>query len=922
MKLLLTMNLPYTRVHGGTNRSNRSLIEGLAERRHRTRIVVPALATPSTITHEQFLESLAEEDIHVSRRAGVDIFTTDGAEVHAVVKPSQLRSYLIEQIRDFDPDWVLVSAEDPTQNLLDAALKTIPSRIIYLAHTPQMFPFGPASLYPSKVRSDLVGRSAAIVTISKFVANYIKEWTGYEAFVNHPPHFGSGPFPKLARFDEGYVLLMNVCAVKGLPILLGLARALPDIKFAALPGYGTTSSDREALSFLPNITLLNNAKNLDDILRQTRILLMPSLWTEGFGMAVVDAMLRGVPVLASNFGGLVEAKLGTDYLLPVRPIERFEDRLDENLLPVPIVPEQDIEPWRKALCSLLTNRELYEEQSRQARDVSMKFVTSLCIDPFENLLARLSDENKTDVGHKVERIKKQSLINSPPAAETIYGNISQLSAKQRALLMLRLQKKVSTSQKGPAPRIQRVPRSSRLPLSFAQQRLWLISQLEPDSPAYNMLLPVHLKGPLNIEVLGRALDETITRHEILRTTFTVIDDNPVQVIAAPQSLALPVLDISHIDEEARQSKVMQLATEEARRPFDLTTGPLIRAKLLRLAHNEHVFLLAMHHIISDGWSMGVFVRELSALYEAFSKAKPSPLAELPVQYADFASWQRNWLQGDVLESQLAYWRKQLGGAIPVLQLPTDRPRPPIQTFRGAAQSVLIPKELSHQLSALSHQEGVTTFMSLLAAFQTLLYLYSGQTDILVGTPIANRNNADIEGLIGFFVNTLVMRTDLSDDPSFRKLLKRVREVALGAYSHQDLPFERIVEELQPERDPSRNPIFQVWFVLQNATSARQTPEIPSLKMRTLDVENKASLFDLMLNLTETPFGLSGCLEYNTDLFDGSTIARMERHFQTLLTEVVKNPEKNVSAINLVSGEEYSQFNDDFNEDLELAMELS
>jgi glycosyltransferase involved in cell wall biosynthesis len=919
MRLLLTMNLPYTRVHGGTNRSNRSLIEGLAQRQHSVRVVVPALATPSAVTHEQLLEELAREGISVRRNGAVDAFDTGGVEVHAVVKPSQLRGHLIDQIREFDPEWALVSAEDPTQNLFDAALKTAPSRIIYLAHTPQMFPFGPASLYPSKVRTELVGRAAAIVTISTFVADYIKEWTGFEAFVNHPPHFGSGPFPNLARFDDGYVLLMNACEVKGLSIFLALARMLPDVKFAALPGYGTTTSDRAKMSALQNVTLLKNEKNLDDILRRTRVLLMPSLWTEGFGMAVVDTMLRGIPVLASNFGGLVEAKLGTDYLLPVRPIERFEDRLDESLLPVPVVPDQDIDPWRDTLCSLLTKRELYEDQSANAREASMRFVSGLRIDPFEDLLAGLSSKRNKTAGSPVETHARRSLVDNSPGSASIHDNISHLDAKQRALLMRRLQKKASTqaSRKDPGPRIERVSRSGHLPLSFAQQRLWLISQLEPDSAAYHMFLPVLLKGPLDESILERAVNEIINRHEVLRTTFTVVDDQPVQVIATSRPLALPVEDLSHFNEVARQREVMELATEEARKPFHLASGPLLRARLLRLAHNEHVFLLTMHHIISDGWSMGVFVREIVALYQAFSERKPSALPELDIQYADFAHWQRNWLSGEILEKQLAYWRKQLGGKLPVLQLPTERPRPPVQTFCGAAQPVIIPKELTQELGSLSQREGVTMFMSLLAAFQALLHLYSGQTDILVGTPIANRNHAEIEGLIGFFVNSLVMRTDLSDDPSFRKLLKRVREVTLGAYSHQDLPFEKIVEELQPERDPSRNPIFQVWFVLQNPSSAKQTAELPGLSLHTLDVENKASLFDLMLNLTQTPFGLGGCLEYNTDLFDRSTISRMEKHFHTLLTEVVKNPDKRISGINLISADEYSQFNDAFNEDLAL-----
>ncbi|MGH9895567.1 MAG: glycosyltransferase family 4 protein, partial [bacterium] len=343
------MNLPYTRTYGGANRSNRGLAEALAARHHSVRVVVPALAAGSSTTRQQVLQELMEEGIRVSSTGEIDIFDSKGVEVRAVAEQSRLYAYLMEQIREFEPDGILVSSEDRSQSLLEAALKVDPSRVIYLAHTPQMFPFGPAALYPGKRRTELIGRTSAIVTISRFVADYIEKWTGLEAAVHHPPHYGSGPFPHFGRADKGYVLMMNACAVKGISIFLGLARALPDIQFAALPGWGTTNADRIALGALRNVVLLKNCKNLDDILRQTRALLMPSLWLEGFGMSVVDAMLRGIPVLAGAYGGLVEAKLGTDYLLPVRPIERYEERLDDNLLPVPIVPTQDIDPWQNLL---------------------------------------------------------------------------------------------------------------------------------------------------------------------------------------------------------------------------------------------------------------------------------------------------------------------------------------------------------------------------------------------------------------------------------------------------------------------------------------------------------------------------------------------------------------------------------------------
>jgi glycosyltransferase involved in cell wall biosynthesis len=439
MKILLTMNLPYTRVYGGANRSNRSLVEALAAKGHALRVVVPALAALGPITHEQLLVELAAEGIDVSCSAGIDRFHLNGVDVHAVIDPSRLYSYLAEQIREFNPDWTLVSSEDRSQSLLETALKVHPSGVIYLAHTPQMFPFGPAGLYPGKRRTELVGRAAAIVTISRFVSDYIREWTGFKSFIHHPPHYGSGPFPQYGRADDGYVLMMNACAVKGISIFLALARGLPEIQFAALPGWGTTSADRTRLAALSNVVLLENRKDLDEILSRARVLLMPSLWIEGFGMTVVDAMLRGIPVMASNYGGLVEAKLGADYLLPVRPIERFEDDLDENMLPVAAVPEQDLDPWRDTLAGLLADRALHERQSAAARDAALKFVSGLGIESFEDFLFHVS----TTPGVAREQFLEASMVPVLNSSQKIAG----LTPEQQALLILRLRKNAANRTK-------------------------------------------------------------------------------------------------------------------------------------------------------------------------------------------------------------------------------------------------------------------------------------------------------------------------------------------------------------------------------------------------------------------------------------------------------------------------------------------
>ena len=454
------------------------------------------------------------------------------------------------------------------------------------------------------------------------------------------------------------------------------------------------------------------------------------------------------------------------------------------------------------------------------------------------------------------------------------------------------------------PPILPAPRDKALPLSFAQQRLWFIDQLEPNSSAYNMPVAYRLTGQLNITALEQSLNEIIRRHEVLRITFPAVDEQPSQAIAPSITLTLPLTDLGEHPETEREVIAQQIATQEAQQPFNLAQEPLFRAKLLHLTEAEHMLLLNMHHIISDGWSFDVFFRELTALYTAFSHGQSSPLPELPIQYADFAHWQREWLQDEVIESQLSYWRQQLKGSLPILQPPTDHPRPPVQTYRGTYQSLKLPLNLTKALKALSQQEAVTLFMTLLAAFQTLLSCYSGQEDIIVGIPIAGRNQVETEGLIGLFVNSLAIRTNLSINPSFRQLLSQVREVTLEAYEHQDLPLEKLIEELKPERDLSRSPLFQVMFVFQN--TPRQPWELPGLTITPLEVHSGTSKFDLTLDLKETSEGIKGGIEYNTDLFDSATITRMVGHFQTLLESIVANPQQRLSDLPLLTAAEQHQ----------------
>ncbi|BCL80821.1 non-ribosomal peptide synthetase [Ktedonobacteria bacterium brp13] len=466
-----------------------------------------------------------------------------------------------------------------------------------------------------------------------------------------------------------------------------------------------------------------------------------------------------------------------------------------------------------------------------------------------------------------------------------------------------------------------VARTQPLPLSFAQQRLWFLYQLEPDSVAYLLSRSLLFCEPLNLRALQGSFTELVRRHEVLRTVFQMQGDQPVQVIKAAGNFALPLVDLQGLTPQERQAEALRFANQETQCPFDLSHDPPLRTTLLRLDAQTHVLLWTMHHIVTDAWSNSIFVRELTTLYKAFSAGKPSPLSPLPIQYADFAVWQRQWLQGAILANQQAYWERQLTGASP-LELPTDRVRPPIQTYQGAYESLALPPALYEELLALSHKENVTFFMLLLAAFNVLLARYSGQTDICVGTPIANRTRIELEDLIGFFVNTLVLRTNLADNPPFVDLLRQVREVALGAYAHQDVPFEQLVELLQPERDLSRSPLFQVMFSVaqQERTSVERHALVNEEEQLLVlpfhaghETKEIATKFDLELNIFHGEQGLFCAVIYNRDLFERSSIQRMLAHFAVLLEHIATEPAHPIASLPLLTAAERQQILVDWNQ---------
>ncbi|HEV8713701.1 MAG TPA: condensation domain-containing protein, partial [Candidatus Binatia bacterium] len=584
---------------------------------------------------------------------------------------------------------------------------------------------------------------------------------------------------------------------------------------------------------------------------------------------IVDAIPQG-PTGKSQRVGLAEklglrASEGPDaraaYTAPRTPIEEKLSEIWSEILAVQRVGVDD-NFFQLGGDSLLATQVI--SRVREALHTELSFVSFFETPTVASLAAAVARS-------QIENAQRQKIAQRLPALENISGRSSDESIPRR---------------------INRVS----APLSFAQERLWFLDQMEPGSPAYNRPANFRLVGRLNARALKLSLSEIVRRHETLRTRFVVESGKPVQVISPAWALTLSLVDLYEYPAPEREIRAQALAAEEAQLPFDLGQGPLMRSTLLRLGEEDHILLLTIHHIAFDGWSLSVLARELVALYQAFCAGYPQLLPELPIQYADYAHWQRQWLQGDVLQTQLAYWKRQVVG-VPVLDLPTDRPRPPVQTFRGARQPLVLSGRLTEELKLLSRREGVTPFMSLLTAFTTLLYGYTGQDDIAVGTFIINRNRAETEGLIGFFINNLVLRTDLAGNPSFRELLARVRTVALTAYAHQDLPFEKLLEQLRPERDKSRTPLFQVMLVLQNTPgSALDLPGLTSSSYTA--AQSTRANFDLTLWMSDGIEGLTGVLEYNADLFDAVSMTRMLENFQFLLEAMVADPDQHLSTLSI------------------------
>ncbi|HEX2191419.1 MAG TPA: condensation domain-containing protein, partial [Longimicrobiaceae bacterium] len=487
-------------------------------------------------------------------------------------------------------------------------------------------------------------------------------------------------------------------------------------------------------------------------------------------------------------------------------------------------------------------------------------------------------------GHSLLATRVVSRVREAFGAELPVRALFEAATVER--LAARVQAALAEAGDAPPPLVP-VPRGGPLPLSFAQQRLWFLWQVDPGSSAYVMPGALRLRGTLDAAALRASLGEVVRRHEALRTVFPAVEGRPVQVVLDPAPLPLPVADLRGLDAAAREAGARRLAAESAARPFDLERGPLLRAALVRLGDEEWLLLFAMHHAVGDGWSTGVLVREASALYRAFARGEASPLPELPVQYADYAAWERAWLTDEVLEAELAFWRGAMAGAPPLLELPLDRPRPPVPDPRGARHAFILPAEAGVAVRELCREKAATPFMVALAAWQLLLARYAGEEDVVVGTPVAGRTRTELEGLVGLFVNTLPLRADLAGRPSFRELLRRTRRATLEAFAHQHLPFERLVDELRVERSLTHAPLFQTLFVFGGA--APEWPSLGDVRVEAWDGEGEGAKFDLTLEATWADGGLTGALAYRTGLFHAATVERIAGHFGALLASASADP---------------------------------
>lgn len=891
MRVLLVQPIDYLSYLDGASKANRRVFELLAGAGHEVHVVGWA-GTRRTLLSADDYEARVRREGHTIVAAGPEsiVFDCTGLRVATVLHSLSWGSVLSEEVRRFRPEVVVVS-EDASLFLLEAALEIYDGPTAYIAHSQSSLPFGPESFAreDAKTRAGLLGKTDAVVTVSRYVQRYIELHGGLTSEAVYFPSYGDGPFPAVGGIEGQNALMINPSSYKGICIFEQLVQEYPSYPFAAVPTWGTTSADRQRLESLPNVELWSPTSDVNQLFLRARVLLVPSLWGEAFGQVVVEAMLRGVPVLASNVGGLPEAKLGVDYLLPVNPIVQYRPSLTDLSLPEPIVPAQDIGRWRSPLEAMMENDDLYGEVAAASRATALTFVSGLSEKPLESILQRV-------VEHHPRGALRQTRVS---VASDSKFSLQSMPKRKKALLARKLSEvahrrkrplRISCAERGP---------DKLYPLSASQERFWMLQALDESGSAYNLPLLYRIRGQVDAGVFRRTICALTERHEILRIRYTTTSSGePRQVL----SDELPEVQVESLaaSTEDRDAEIKRALREAIMEPFDLRGGPPWRAVLLRTQPDELIFAFVIHNISFDGWSVALFASELVTVYRSLSGGGPVPARGEAYDYVDYATWQRGPEQTKAVHEELEWWKARLARELPTLDLPFYRPRSAERSYRGAQHKLVIRPEVLKRVKEVGHEVSASLFMVLLAAYKALLQRYTSETDVVVGTLAANRGQLEFENTLGLFTNSLVLRTQLGRDDRFTEVLAKVRDGCRDAFARQAVPIERVLEAVRPERI-GRKPLFQTVFVVQNAPIPRL--DIGNIAISPIDFQGTKTDLDMEISIIELDDGLEVTITYDAELMAAASVQLFWRRYALILDQIVANPTLRISDWSMVTDDE-------------------